>query len=347
MPLDYFLATTHLKGFDWNQVIAVDPSKSFNIGMLVIRISGKVLDNKDLPVPNALVSLSGSSLQQFNGRSDQHGEFVISLPYSVDKGNLVASATDKSGKGNYRVILNKTFKEEIMNSLSNISVTSWQILNELSTSDYFRENPDFFKPVPMSKVKSIDKKLAEPYWKKNLGTTTNLLDILKTIRPYELVGGKIVFRGRNSLNNQDGALIVVDGQKVGTDASMLAAVNPQDVDDIQILLNPVEMARYTALNSVGVIEVKTHRGGVVSEATEISEVQKKNTVRVFNATTIGQGKYDLKTTLQWIPVLFTDEKGEAEIPFKAGGIKSTFILELAGFTDRGQWIAAKTAIKVE
>ena len=346
--MDYVLAANSIKGFDWNQIAAMDPAKTQNIRMTATRVSGSVVDSKELPVPNALVSLTSSSLQQFNARSDQHGEFVINLPLSVEKKNLSASATDGSGKGNYHVILNKSFKDELANSLNNKSVSDWQILEQLYASNYFKENPDYFKAVPASKTKGGDKKPREPYWKKNLSTATNLLDILKTIRPFELLGGsKIVFRGQNSFNFQDGALIVIDNQKMGTDASILTSVNIHDVEDIEVYVNPVDMSRYTSLNSVGVIVITTKRGRSNIEPAEAEDSSKESLQKQFKPGFIGNEKYDLKTTLQWIPVLFTNENGEAVIPFKAGGIKSTFILEVAGFSDQGQWLGNQTEIKVE
>ena len=347
IALDFYLSTNSLKGFDWNQVIAIDPSKQLNIKNGAMRVSGKVVDAKNLPVPSALVSLSNSSLQQFNARSDRHGEFVINLPVPVEMRNLSASATDESGKGNYHVILNKSFKEELVNNLNNINVNDWKVLEEMNQANYFKSNPDFLKATPSVKGRSTVNKKKEPYWKNYLTGSSNLMDILKSIRPYELMGGKIVFRGGNSLIAQDGALIVVDGQKMGTDPSVLSSFSPFDVEDIEVFVNPVDMSRYTSLNSVGVIVITTKRGKVSNEPIANQENLNESTTKQFVPKAIGFDKYDLKTTLQWIPVLFTDEKGEARIHFKTGGIKSTFILEIAGFTDMGQWIGNQTEIKVE
>lgn len=347
IALDYYLAANRLKGFDWNQVITIDPSKPLNIRMGAMRVSGKVVDLKNLPVPNALVNLSSLSLQQFNARSDQHGEFVINLPVAVEMKNLSASATDESGKGKYHVILNKSFKDELINNLNNITVKDPQILEQLNQANYFKNNPDFLKATPPAKPRSSDNKKREPYWKKYLVGSTNLLDILKSIRPYEIMGGKIVFRGGNSLIAQDGALIVIDGQRMGTEPSILSTVSPYDIEDIEVLVNPVDISRYTSLNSVGVIVITTKRGISKNEPAEIEENNNEKTTHQFSPAAIGFEKYDLRTTLQWIPILFTDENGEATIPFRTGGIKSTFVLEIAGFTDQGQWIGKQTEIKVE
>ena len=348
IALDYYLAANRLKGFDWNQVLMIDPEKTININIQSTRVSGRVIDSKDVPVPKAMINLTSSSLQQFNARSNENGEFMINLPPAIDTKNLTATATDESGKGNYHVILNKSFKEEVSNSINYSSINEWKLLDQLYKSDYFKENPDFLKPAPPVKVKSGEGNTREPYWKKYLSSSTNMLEIIKTIRPFELTGGKIIFRGSNSFNAQDGALIVVDGTKLGTDASLLSTINPNDIEDIQILVNPVDMSNYTSLNSVGIIVIKTKRGQpALSSNEEQNNKAPKSDSKQFIAKAIGYPKYDLKTTLQWVPVLFTDENGEAKIPFKTGNVKSTFVLEIGGYTDQGRWIGNQTEIKVD
>jgi len=348
MAFDYYLASNSLTGFDWNKVIEIDPAKSLNVKSDGNRVSGKVVDGKSLPVPNALVNLSSPTLQQFNTRSDQHGEFLINVPVPVEKKELSVSATDEFGKGNYRVELNKSFKDELANSLNNIEVKDWHILNQLYEVNYFKNNPDFFRGGSSQKLKGSEKRPKEPYWKQYLNGSSNLLEILKTIRSYELIGGKIIFRGENSFLAQDGALIVLDGQKLGTDASILSNINPQDVDDINILLNPLDISRYTGFNSVGIIEIKTKQGGYDdNKAIEMEEKKAQTSLKHFTPKVIGSEKYNLITTLQWIPVLFTNDKGEATISFRTGGVKSTFVFQIAGFTDQGRWIGGQTEIRVE
>ena len=346
--LDNLLVCNSPNGFDWSQVLAIDPTKGISRKAGAIRISGTVVDDKNLPVPYALVSLTSSSLQQFNAESDQNGVFVINLPISVDKKNLSPSATDSTGKWKFRVKLNKSFKDEIENYLNNLTINNWKIFDQIYQSNYFRENPDFFKARSSVKVRSGEKKVPEAYWKRYLTGSTNLLEILKSIRPFEMSGNKIIFRGMNSFLNQDGALIVVDGQQMGTDASQLSILNPMDVEDIRILVDPAEMGIYTGLNSVGVIEIKTRNSNSQeNKSQEIADPSKENSSKLFTPEPIGESKYNLKTTLQWFPVLSTDTTGEATIPFRTGNIHSTFILEIAGFSDTKQWISRQMEIKVE
>ncbi len=348
LSLDDFLLSESLTGFDWDQVMSVDPAKGSAGKVNAIRISGNVSDDKNLPVANALVSLSGPSLKLFNTTSDQQGAFSVNLPVSVDKQNLSATATDGLGKVNYRVKLNKSFKDELVNSLKNITAADWGILGQMSGANYFKENADFFKAKPSLKIRGSEKKITQDYWKRYVNGSSNILEILSSIRPYEMSGGKIIFRGRNSFMAQDGALIVVDGVRMGTEASQLSGINPLDIEDIRILLDPVEMGQYSGLNSVGVIEITTKRGtNIELSQNEILRQSNEKSPKIYSPEPIGEMKYDLKTTLQWMPVLFTNDNGEATIPFKTGNIKSTFVVEIAGFSNQHQWIGRQTEIKVE
>jgi hypothetical protein len=344
--VDYSLAANKLKGFDWSEVLAIDPSKTTHVGNVGTRITGKVVDAKNLPVPNAFVTLTRGSLQQFNTRSDQHGEFLINLPVSVEKKNLSVSATDGSGKGNYHVVLNENFRDELISSLNNTSTKEMQLLEQLFESNYFKNNPDFLKAT--SSTKTNGKSNRENMLKNSLDGSRSILEVIKGIRPFEYSrSGKIIFRGMNSLTAQDGALIVIDDIKMGTDASVLSSINPSDVIDIQVLIDPIDMARYSALNSVGIIVVSTRRGKEKDGSSTTEDSRTASAQKYFIPETIGNEKYQLKTTLQWIPVVFTDENGEATIHFKTGNINSTFILKITGFTDQGQWIENQTEIKVE
>jgi hypothetical protein len=96
-----------------------------------------------------------------------------------------------------------------------------------------------------------------------------------------------------------------------------------------------------------VIEIKTIHGKGNNNPFETDNKSKIIGIKVFKPESIGNDKYNLKTTLQWIPIFGTDENGEATIPFYTGGIQSTFVFEIAGFTDQGQWIGNQTEITIK
>ena len=50
-------------------------------------------------------------------------------------------------------------------------------------------------------------------------------------------------------------VVVVDNQIMGTDASYLNSLNPNEVESINVSTNPSDVQKYTAMNSVGIVEV--------------------------------------------------------------------------------------------
>jgi hypothetical protein len=343
--LDYYLIANKIKGLDWKKIVMVDPEKPVPFNQNIKRISGTVTGTDGKPIPNAMVSLTSVSLQQYNGRSNEKGEFEINIPARLDKKNLEASATDSNGKGNYKVILSNSFKEEVEIYLKNHpKLDEWEFLTRMKP--YFDANPNFEKANPPSRVKAASKSPGSSM-RSYLDDATNMIDVIKKMRSFELINGKIVFRGANSITSQDGALIVLDGQKLGTEASILNGISPKEVADVRILLDPVEMSRYTSLNSVGIIEITLKRGSDMDAVVAAENPEKANFNPEFVPTPIGNEKFKLITTLVWSPMVFTDEKGEAALGFKTGKIKSAFRLNIKGFTDQGEWVGTEKDIEVK
>jgi hypothetical protein len=153
----------------------------------------------------------------------------------------------------------------------------------------------------------------------------NILDIIRQIKPYQLVGGKIIFAssGFNSLNFQDGALIVIDGIKMGTDAVILNSIPVTDIARINVSTNPIDIQRYTGLNSVGIIEIFMKKGPEVIEKKEpISESK--------------------SSALLWEPDILTDRSGKASVSF-FNNKSSEVIIAVEGITESG--LAGSNTIK--
>ena len=288
-----------------------------------------------------MVYLASTSLQQFNGRSNENGEFEINVPSSLERNNIVASATDSNGKGNYKVELSSSFKDEISNYIKNHpKLDRWDFL--ANWKSYFENNPDFEKIRP-PKAKIQPGRTSEAL-QKQLADATSMLEVLKTIRPFQLTDGKIIFRGGNSFIAQDGALIVIDGQKVGTDAGYLNNISPRDVANVRILVDPIEMATYTSLNTVGVIEITLKKGDYLQKQNEV-ETAKDDCQ--FAPKPIGNERFGLTTTLLWSPKIITNENGEATVKFVTGKIKSGYKIKISGYTDKGEWVGTTENIEVK
>jgi hypothetical protein len=89
----------------------------------------------------------------------------------------------------------------------------------------------------------------------------DILTIIRRIQPYQLRGSAIFFNYEiNSINSNQGALIIVDGMKTGDDISNLQSITVSEIESITVMTKPEDYVIYTSLNVNGVIVVKTKRG---------------------------------------------------------------------------------------
>ncbi|GET30486.1 hypothetical protein SD074_26880 [Prolixibacter sp. SD074] len=347
----FYLMANHLQNFNWDVVRSFKDSASETPAELNIGISGMVFDHKDQPVAKAKVNVVNTSMQVFTTASDENGHFTIDSPLLSNPNNLTINATDDSGKKNLTVKLDKSFAEKVADYIcSKPKYDPWKTEMNLLQTAYFETNPDLFASVPDKKLDALNNKRKDDFWRAYLDQSTNLLDIINMIKPFDLMGERIVFKGsHNSLLNQGGALIVIDGQQLGTSASTLSAIPPMSVEDIHVSTKLSDMAKYTGLNSVGVIEITTKKGKRIGPEKDKGP-EYDNGFRVsrkFSPQPIGKSKYNLETTLLWAPVVFTNEKGEAHLNFKTSNLKSTYNVHIEGITLDGTWFSKDGQLKVE
>jgi hypothetical protein len=145
----------------------------------------------------------------------------------------------------------------------------------------------------------------------------DILDVIRQIKPYQLMGGKIVFAGSglNSLINQDGALIIIDGSRMGTDAEILKSLPVSNIERINVSTDPSDIQRYTGLNNVGIIEIFTKKGGKESGTEEPVKENKTS-------------------TLCWEPDILTNSSGKATISFSTNK-SSPVLISVEGITVNG------------
>lgn len=100
----------------------------------------------------------------------------------------------------------------------------------------------------------------------------DIIDVINSIKSCRLDGNKIIFAGgNNSINYQQGALIVINNQLMGEDASILETLSPQEIKSIRISTDPVDIHRYSAFNVVGVIDITLKGTEMESRMDETSE----------------------------------------------------------------------------
>lgn len=164
-------------------------------------------------------------------------------------------------------------------------------------------------------------KMAQSVNQKNQNGYTadrNIFDIIMQIKPYRLDNGKIIFGigSQNSIYSQDGALIVVDGVKMGTDPSILNSIPVPDIAHISVSTNVMDIQRYSAMNSVGIIEIS----------------MKKNKEFIKSEENASKDK---SSTLFWGPDIMTDSSGKASVSFFNNEKSTEVLISVDGIAANG------------
>ena len=347
--LDVFLISNRLKGFDWENI------KHFQTGTNPANnspnsaISGVVTDKNGVKVNKAKVSLvNNRNMQLFTTTTDTQGFFSFPGLNAINSADFSLKATDQDGKRVLNAVFSKNFENRLSDYVRAIGLKHQLTNCEQHISEtYFRNNSFLFqRPIKVEKVNtnSLDNQ------RKMLSTATDILDVIKTIKPYKIMNSQIVFFGsENSLTQQGGALLVIDGQQVGTDISAVQNVSPTQVDHINISTNPMDIQRYTGLNSVGIIEI------FLKKAPPLESVSKENTQNNYSGgfrvpssfqAEGGKQKNNTSTTLLWIPDQALNESGEFGFSVSSGKVISDFVIEVQGITPDGKLGSGKATFSV-
>jgi hypothetical protein len=254
-----------------------------------------------------------------------------------DKVQLEISVTDDKGgpvMANLSVSASNTSPHQL--SYGNDNIVSY--INRKSTSSSANSNPDIRKYFAQSLLritqtpgsqfivqeknnpKKLFRRMESGSQNKQEGYSIdrNIFDILMQIKPYHIENGKITFgiSTMNSLNNLDGALIIVDGIKMGTDASILNTLPVVDIAHITASTNVMDIQRYSAMNNVGIIEI----------------TMKKSKAFTKNEEASGKTK---SSTLFWGPDIMTDSSGKASASFFSNDNSTEVLISVEGIAANG------------
>jgi hypothetical protein len=296
------------------------------------QLSGKVTDKKGNPIENASV-MAIIHNQPFSGTmtTNRDGRFLFNeLPKCDD---VIVKATDKMGKKQYTVTLDKSF-DETMEKMLLYELFKWKTESNTSAlAEYYETNKDLLKQIG-SENKGFKPKTPSNT-ERLLMSGSTVLDVIKMMKPFTINDNQIVFFGMaNSILCQQGALIVIDGQKMGTSITTLEQINPHDVFSINVSTDAVDIQKYTALNSIGVIEITT-KGGLDVEK---DGKQEQKTVTSFDPALFMANEWKYQTTLLWKPNCKPENDGQLKFSFKPSDIQSDFIIEVDIKTKDGLYI---------
>jgi hypothetical protein len=331
--LDIYLTNLELianeyKHFNLNDLIAgKDNQKQESLK----NFSGIVTDKNKKAVPKATVmALHSNNLTLATTTTDDKGHFAFKgVSNSKD---IIVKAFNSTGKKSYTVHLNRTFDESLEEIILLESFRSHPPFDQKELIDYFQQNKELLKTIGLENkgTKLVKMSSAE----KLLHSGSSVLEVIKMTKPFRLDGNQIVFYGsNNSVNFQSGALIVIDGQKMGTDVSVLNALSPFDVKSINISTNPVDIQRYTGLNSVGIIEINTkhEKDDFLPEMNGSGFHENES----FNAANFPHNVWKYQTTLFWKNDIPVDKSGKVTFNLPVSEISSDFVIQVDAISEGG------------
>jgi hypothetical protein len=341
--LDLFLLANKIKDFNWAEILTVRPGNVPDIRNLNNQISGIVTDKNGTPVNKAKVTLvNNRNIQIYSTTTNVEGQFSFAGNPAVTEDYSV-KATHEDGKHELRVTYGNTFDMRLSAFVRQIAQTRQLEWNEpVPEKTYVKNNSFLFGKMPKptrNNNQNTDNQ------RRMLESATSIMDVIKSIKPYKIVNNAIVFAGtENSLNYQGGALIVIDGQQMGTDISIISNLSPNEVDHIDVSTSPMDIQRYTGLNSVGVIEIYLKKGPA-PEASRIGVPNTRGKNSALNPATFETGDKE-NTTLLWIPNQQVDASGVFEFTVQAGKVLSDFIIDIQGITPDGRMGSGRTEFSV-
>jgi hypothetical protein len=212
---------------------------------------------------------------------------------------------------NQLVFRNRRLNDQLIAG-STIERRDGKVVHTNSNADnyFITSNPKY-----ISKLHLVKKERIPPYISM-LESGSSIKDAIQTIKPYSLSGTKIIFVGsNNSLLSQDGALIVVDEVNRGTNASLLDNLSPYDVEEIFVSTKPIDISRYSALNSVGLIEISLKKGGSKELDNEVDIDENAHFVAPEYENGKGETGDDYRSTLYWAPKIEIDGDGLSKVVF--------------------------------
>ncbi|MDA3824158.1 MAG: hypothetical protein PF450_16315, partial [Bacteroidales bacterium] len=314
------------------------------------RVSGEVLFSRQLSdIPEgAHLSVSVVPIEMVSDNELLLDDLLlIDSDLTGDNGKCIASAR---GEKDWEKKMNELLEYSQRNGYS------WDQLfkgiaadKSVSIENYFMEEKlpgwinasrmnEFSMGIKDTRLPSDD----EQNYKMQLRNGVALLDVIKNMKPYTLEdNSKIVFmRSKNSIMNQDGALIVIDNQLMGDDATALNTVIPSQVESIKISTSPGDILQYSGSNSVGVIIISTKNSD--NESVISDETPRDQQIRdSFGSYLRGYPNYsierdinsvtvDYRTLLYWEPIQLFPNTEETVFEFYTSDLKGEYVITIQG-----------------
>jgi hypothetical protein len=352
--IDLLMMVSKLKGISYSDLLKDDIIQE-NPYYQRNGLSGIIMDKKGNPVKNATLKfIHAPNKQIYEAVTDEKGVFNVMFGQDIiDFKFLTLSVSEKIAGQADEVLIDNTFSNKILEYFA-VNKENWDIQKTIDMIAW--KNPDIIYTGKYKKIKN-DRISIEPkkqYNRIQYSGYADVLDIIREMKQFTLINNQIVFQGGiNSLNFQQGALIIIDGVKVGTDIGVLETISTSDIENINISTNVVDIHAYTGLNAQGIIEITTLTGekGLNSDRVEkddlinIPEYDAKFHSPDYEIET--DVREDLRTTIYWNNNLEIIPGRETVINFYTSDIKGEYVGRVEGIRDDGKPVTAEFEYIVE
>ncbi|MBN2481595.1 MAG: hypothetical protein JXB19_07645 [Bacteroidales bacterium] len=260
---DLEILTSDLRVIDWNTVLTLADKSEYYFNQ--DGITGAVVDKKDNPSQLAKVRIiSIPSYRSFETQTDDQGRFRVLFGSDIiDFNYLNVEAYDASGKTNLISIIDYDYSERIKEDFNRMKKnTDYEKIKDIIAYG----DPDLIYALRYGsgrfrRTASIIRKKYDPYQYRDY---LDVLDVIRDIRSYDLVGNKIIFRDidedfQENIHQQS-ALIVINGVLWGDQVDILSSISPSDITNLVISSSPSDIHRYTPVDFAAVIEITTIQG---------------------------------------------------------------------------------------
>jgi hypothetical protein len=300
-----------------------------NITGVIIPTQFNTVNNntgQDKTQPSAESKHLNIQLKPTNLSTDKNDRIVLDISVTDEKGMPVMANLTISASNNIPTQLPLqndnilTFSERKNNKTDAVTNTDVKEFFTRQLNQITQAPGSPFIVQEKNNAKKLRKKEMAFNQKNQVGYSSDrtIYEILMSIKPYRMEGGRITFGlgVGNSVNYADGALIVVDGIKMGTDASVLSTIPVPDIAKITASTQVMDIQKYSAMNSVGVIEITT----------------KKSPEFLKNEANASKAK---SSTLYWGPDIMTDNTGKASINFSKNDKSAEVLISVDGMAANG------------
>ncbi|MBR1706245.1 MAG: TonB-dependent receptor [Bacteroidales bacterium] len=210
-----------------------------------VRVSGTVIDTQGAPVAGVTVYQDGPSR---NGTvTDERGHYVLSLPADA---TLVFNCL---GYAEVRVAVRGRTRIDISLAEEDISLDAAEVVSVGYGTVARRDLTGSVAQVGMDEIRKA------PVVNFDQALSGRIAGVVVTTSDGKIgSSASIIIRGNNSLTQSSAPLYIIDG--FPTESSYATALNPADIESIDVLKDASATAIYGARGANGVIVITTKKG---------------------------------------------------------------------------------------